>query len=856
MDKAQNRVFECLNELSQSGPVTTSELAEKLLLSRSVVSHYLNDLVKTGEIQKIMGRPVKWQIITKETVLSPENNAFYDFIGFRGSMRQVINQVSAAVVYPPNGLNILITGHSGVGKSYLASKIADYAKQSGVIAKKAPYIVLNCADYANNPELVSSMLFGYIKGAYTGADESRAGLLKEADGGYLFLDEVHRLSSENQEKLFSFIDSGQFYQMGDNAHPIKANVRLIMATTEEPQKVLLTTFLRRIPVHVKLPDFIKRPIDERLTLLRFLFYQEAKTISKQIIVDKYVLSTLLQIQHSGNIGYLKNIIQVSCAAAYQEQKNENRIKLRMSNLLLDNLPSFEDYGELSVDPQKPFERHINSVTQQKLQNLQAALETLNAHFDSTELDNCKLQIQKLSKLVPDWSLKSGLHLQHVRLFKEIVIDCFGLKETAYLEPLFYLFYENHFVINKDTRHLLSTKIKKELPRSMHVAEKFYQALPSLAAESQTSLVLLLALLLSDHVDEKIQLRGLMVAHGENTATSIQSVVNSLCGTYIFDAIDMPIDTGVNSIIEEANKLIDSFNTNNGFILMVDMGSLSQLYSAISSHLDGDLLVVNNLTTLTGLDLALKMQQNIPFKTISEQADEDYQIDVQYYEGFSQSPNILVSCISGMGIAEKVSEIVQPFLPMDIKVIPIDYGSLKEKIKTEDWHYFDRTLFVLTTVDLPDEVSFKHMNLYSLLDASGENNLKHWLAPYMSSQEISDFIQQLIRFFSKEGISERLSFLNPDVVIKQVEAINSKYESYYNLNLDGKVKLNLYMHIALMIERLMLQKPTEIKVTPSTKQEQNFFKITRSIFQPVELKYNIKISNYEISLLYELFKQFI
>ncbi|WP_374106548.1 sigma 54-interacting transcriptional regulator [Lactobacillus johnsonii] len=94
----------------------------------------------------------------------------------------------------------------GVGKSYLASKIAQLAKSKGIISNEAPYIVLNCADYANNPELVSSMLFGYVKGAYTGTDEAKDGLLKQENGGYLFLDEVHRLSSENQEKLFSFMD--------------------------------------------------------------------------------------------------------------------------------------------------------------------------------------------------------------------------------------------------------------------------------------------------------------------------------------------------------------------------------------------------------------------------------------------------------------------------------------------------------------------------------------------------------------------------------------------------------------------------------------------------------------------------
>lgn len=116
------------------------------------------------------------------------------------------------------------------------------------------------------------MLFGHIKGAYTGVDEDKAGLLEQANGGYLFLDEVHRLSNENQEKLFSFIDTGQFYRMGDNAYSVKVKVRLILATTENPEEVLLTTFLRRILVHLVLPDFIKRPLDKRLELLRYLFY--------------------------------------------------------------------------------------------------------------------------------------------------------------------------------------------------------------------------------------------------------------------------------------------------------------------------------------------------------------------------------------------------------------------------------------------------------------------------------------------------------------------------------------------------------------------------------------------------------
>ena len=126
-------------------------------------------------------------------------------IGADGSQKNVIERCKAAVSYPPDGLPILITGESGVGKSFLARLIHQYAVSSAVISESAPLVVLNCADYANNPELLSAALLGYKKGSFTGADTDKEGLLQEADGGYLFLDEIHRLSYETRKSfLFSW----------------------------------------------------------------------------------------------------------------------------------------------------------------------------------------------------------------------------------------------------------------------------------------------------------------------------------------------------------------------------------------------------------------------------------------------------------------------------------------------------------------------------------------------------------------------------------------------------------------------------------------------------------------------------
>ncbi|WP_159178085.1 sigma 54-interacting transcriptional regulator, partial [Klebsiella pneumoniae] len=108
------------------------------------------------------------------------------------------------------------------------------------------------AEYANNPELLTSKLFGHAKGAFTGADKAVPGLIETSNGGVLFIDEVHRLPPEGQEKLFHFMDNGSWRRLGESADERSATVRLIFASTEDLEKHFLATFIRRIPVIVKI----------------------------------------------------------------------------------------------------------------------------------------------------------------------------------------------------------------------------------------------------------------------------------------------------------------------------------------------------------------------------------------------------------------------------------------------------------------------------------------------------------------------------------------------------------------------------------------------------------------------------
>ena len=110
-----------------------------------------------------------------------------------------------------------------------------------------------------------SHLFGYAKGAFTGADEEKMGIIDQADGGMLFLDEIHRLPPEGQEMIFYFMDHGTYSRLGETTKSHEANVRIVGATTEDPGSSLLETFVRRIPINIKLPAFEKRPANEKFS---------------------------------------------------------------------------------------------------------------------------------------------------------------------------------------------------------------------------------------------------------------------------------------------------------------------------------------------------------------------------------------------------------------------------------------------------------------------------------------------------------------------------------------------------------------------------------------------------------------
>ncbi|MCD8069487.1 MAG: sigma 54-interacting transcriptional regulator [Lachnospiraceae bacterium] len=273
--RREDRILQLVLQNAEEG-VTAQQAASELGIWRNDASVELNRLVEKGILYREGKKNVRFFPVketraeeaptadagTKAVSFSQpadsglNEDAFSKLVGSNGSLKHQISIAKAAVTYPPHGLNMLITGPTGIGKTTFARTVWEYANEIhafGCNDREVPFVHFNCAEYAENPQLLQSILFGSRKGAFTGSVADRPGLVEDADGGILFLDEIHCLSGTSQELFFTLLDTGYFRRVGETSRR-EAHFMLIGATTRPiSNTTLIDTFVRRMPVLLQLP---------------------------------------------------------------------------------------------------------------------------------------------------------------------------------------------------------------------------------------------------------------------------------------------------------------------------------------------------------------------------------------------------------------------------------------------------------------------------------------------------------------------------------------------------------------------------------------------------------------------------
>ena len=863
--EAKEEIYQYIRKNIKEDGVTAQSIAEIFGIKRNVASHYLNLLEKEGKLQKGTNRPVHFSIptdtekkaeecnnmIDERPAAQKEVSVFSKFIGYNGSMEQVIEKCKAAVNYPVNGLTMIICGASGVGKSYLASLIHQYAVESGAVEKNAPFVVLNCADYANNSELLSSVLFGHVKGAFTGANEEKQGLLAEADGGYLFLDEVHNLSAENQEKLFLFIDSQKYRMLGDSKNWQTAKVRLLFATTEDIHSTLLATFRRRIPFEIRIPDFLERSYGERFLLVSSFFQNEAEILKKNICVDSEYFRRMLNLHEEGNIGAVKSKIKVLCAQAYSQQREE---ELRITTPGKESSDSFHFYWNRPEKKKWMSSYQIFSnitgcfvpgMNYSKIEEvLDLFLQTITRRLEENKKENnfCEIPPFRHYEEKCRSSINKILKSYGYRL-NELEIDEF------YKMVIAVLFDETFF----GAAFKISGYEKKKYRKYEVMISRILDAvLEDYNDNVREFLQTILTVWLSDKVKVKSKINALILMHGEHSASSMASLANEMIGDYVYEAFDMPIQVHTEDLIVKVNDYVRDIETNEGLVLLVDMGSLERMYDKISRNVDGDLVIVNNVSTAFALELGFSLFDKADIYRITQMDMLQFNMKMQYYKGLSQKPNIIVSCISGEGIAVEIKEILSRYVNTDeIDILTMDYSELKKQLNRGSAEDFHNTIVVFTTTPLSSTV-VPVMNVEDLVNGFTNPSFPEFM---LNKENVREFTNDIIKLFTLKGVASRLRFLNPEVVMQEVDQVIRGYENYYHVQLPNFLRINLFLHTSIMIERVLVKEESgkidSIDTEGINEESRKFIEVSKDIFKSIMMKYKIEISDAEYLLLYQI-----
>ena len=319
--------------------------------------HYISKPFRLDEVREVVRNAL--EVVN----LKRENRQMKEELTISRSEHSIITQdaimqrlLDTARQIAPTETNVLITGESGTGKELLARYIHSHSGRSETLFK-----AVNCG--ALQEDLLANELFGHEKGAYTGATESREGLIEAANGGTLFLDEIAEMSLGMQVKLLRVIQEREVQRLG-STHTLPVDIRLVAATHRDLRDEVAAgrfrqdLYYRLDVVGLHLPTLAERRDD--IPLLAFYFLQKhAARMSRTVDdIDPEAMSALLEYDYPGNIRELENIIERGVALA---QGGQLEVKDLPSTLIEHSVHVVrEEAGRLPtlVERETDYIRHV------------------------------------------------------------------------------------------------------------------------------------------------------------------------------------------------------------------------------------------------------------------------------------------------------------------------------------------------------------------------------------------------------------------------------------------------------------------------------------------------------------------
>lgn len=878
-DYIKERSASCNKEAVQAGAgFTAQEIADALAILRNNASKELNELVREGRIVKFSGRPVRYfdrdayarlmgeragtpseeAVLVRSAERAEEGQPFARLIGADGSLKHEVEQAKAAILYPPDGLHTLIVGQTGVGKTLFAHLMFEYGRLMKRFADDAPFVTFNCADYYNTPQLLISHVFGHAKGAFTGADTKKGGLVEAADGGVLFLDEIHRLPPEGQEMIFYFMDTGTYNRLGETRRDRRAKVLIIGATTEDPDSVLTKTFMRRIPNIIRIRPLVERTMKEKIEIIHLLFQDEVQRIKKPIRIGMECVKALVGSIGGGNVGQLKSNIKLLCAQAFLsciDKPDYIEIDFKMlpqeiKDGLLTLSANRQALAELTEHLSDPFiimppghrieleedgadKSHFNlyQVVEDKVDLLKGEgisselikqIVAADVNVYVKEIYNKKHSVnmttrERLLKIVDaslvDFSEQVLLYVQKrmSRAYRDRFLYAFSLHLSAFFKRV----KANETIpragfgaaVDQDA---LSMDVAREIGDL--IEERFRVEVPRIEIEY---IALLLESAEDDEMDDPIVI--VVATHGTSTATSMVDVAQKLfsgSGTELL-AVDMPLDVAPQDILEKVAAMLRARDCRRGVLVLADMGSLVSFGPALEERIKVPVRTLDMVSTPLVLEAMRKVDiLGMDLTSIYEslQSFRGYEMVDAGSAPVHADEAIVTICSSGEGAAVKLKALVEDILQKAgraVEVIPVGIAGMEERLREIA---AKKRLLAAVGMKRP-RFGVPFIPLEEMMGGAGERRLLELVGgawrPHV--QEKGDLV---VRNLCEESLQRFLTYLNPAKVIGVLIDFDRILEAELSLSLSNPLRIRLIVHCGCALERTVTRSPLAYTVDPA------------------------------------------
>lgn len=863
---------------------TTAAIAESLAVSRNLASQYLNELVRAGLVVKAGARPVHYfhrRALERYFQAKIERSAYpsvselfsrqgradlLDFsqaIGHELSLSSCIDQLRAAMKYPPHGLPVLLLGAPGTGKAMLAQLMLEYGRNTGILHPEAKLVTIDCSRYQND-------IHGF-------ADTYRmqGGWAERCSGGVLYFKDAYLLTPSAQELVLNWTEREAGMQRMSQAQAPELP-RFVLSTSRDASDATTRALARRIPMVATVPSLRDRSQEEREELTLHFFKEEGRRMGTDILISRGAFRCLASASFEENVRGLRSCVTNCCAEAYLE-RTADKLTIRTYQLPPEILSASPLDDQDEADTQLiDTTRSIESQVDDRAAGILDTMLTSYEGYRAGELDPCSCVAQLLERVrdLEDYLAFNQAPTHSKSAAYEHIADSI----VSDINDLYSI------DLSRKSSHLIAQSICLQLwpPTSLSrwisahgqelvamlelvaqrrrfaatVAARLHEELGRVLGIELGDLGRLLVLAhvsLTQDLSRRRRSVGIILSHGYSTATSIADAANRILHERVFEAIDMPYDQRVKDVVGPLQQIIDRFSYVDELAILVDMGSLQDIYKSLGAASSITLGIINNASTGLAVEVGAGLIDGQPVTQILAKAAEFCTCSFHVIERATRQEAIVFCAEGGIEASEKIKALVAQSLEAElpVRLVAREYRQLLNN-GAEDSTFATYDVRAIIGTDDPHVSGIPFIALEDLISGEGAAQLDRAFARLLDAGALKALHQNLIKNMTLRNVVESITILNPDKLFGEIERAVDRLQQLTGDAISGRVAIGLYVHLCCLVERLVTRSPIDSYADENrfATEHREFITAFRESFSGISAHYRVEAPVTEIAYAYD------